>query len=163
MNAAREPMQAVRNALTSQGLRFVDLDEFVMGLGVAIGFGDAGYVIASISHGAAGSLYLTSGIVRDVNRDPLPVLQACNRRTQGNPAFAVFLHDADAGWDVLLQQKHPVGLMTDIPELLAMNVRSFPQVAGEARTELAADPRIGGRPYVWSDIDLQQLLIRSLM
>jgi len=106
-------------------------------------------------------LFITAGVLRDINQDRLTVLTMCNARNQGTTAYPFFLHDADSGWDILIQQTFPVQLLLDVPQFFSACLRGVPDAAEEAQEEFL-DGNVGGRPYHWNLEDLERLLLRSL-
>lgn len=153
-------MDQVRRLLTGLGIKYVDLAPKVFGLGVGIGY-DAGFTVLSVFAGQT-FVRFTGGVLMDVDQDRLAVLNACNKRTQDLPSFPVFLHDADAGWDVLTATQFPIGILVHAPAFLKDYVEAMAMVSTDARATFA-ELRVGGNPYEWSGEDLDRLLIRSLL
>ncbi len=146
------------------GLKYVELPVPPIGAGIAVGFGDAGYVILSVLGGGnEGKLMITSGILKNIKQDRLTALNACNFFTSGNSLFPVFLHDAESGWSLLMQLTYPVELLLDNPDYFAMIVRTTTQVAAQHRTEFPGKFDLGGQPWEWTADDLGMLLLKSLM
>ncbi|WFE53889.1 hypothetical protein [Micromonospora sp. WMMD1155] len=163
LQLARRQLEQTKNALTNIGLEYVELGPFVMGVGVAVPYGPTDYVVISISGGGSESvLNLTSGVLQDVPRDPLPILSVCNDITRDNPTFPHFLHDAEAGWAVLVQHRTLATVLYDAPALMRVVVENLPVVARDSREKLAA-AGVVGRPYAWNSEDANHLLIRSMM
>jgi hypothetical protein len=100
-------------------------------------------------------------VLRDINQDPLTALTMCNARNQGTTAYPFFLHDADSGWDILVQQTHPIQLLFNVPQFFSACLRAVPEVAAEAQEEFL-EGNLWGRPYHWNLEDVERLLLRSL-
>ncbi|PYC66190.1 hypothetical protein C7C45_26050 [Micromonospora arborensis] len=163
LQLARQQLEQTKRALTRASLEYVELDPFVMGVGVAVPYGPTDYVIISISGGGNESvLNLTSGVLQDLPQDPLPILDVCNKLTRDNPIFPHFLHDAEAGWAVLVQHRALATVLYDVPGLMKVIVENLPVIARQSREKLAA-AGVVGRPYIWSPADANHLLIRSMM
>lgn len=161
---AERQLDRVKVLLNQLDLRFADLHNKLFGAGVAIGFGQTDYIVLSIMGGGMeGSLLMTSGILNDINRDRLPALDACNSFNKSNSSHTVFLHDAEAGWALIVQQTLPVEVLLDAPQFFDALVRHLPSVAAEYRTTLSENWAIGGRPWQWNNEDLDALLIRSML
>lgn len=96
------------------------------------------------------------------DRDSSVVLNACNDLTGNNPAFPTFLHDAEIGWDVLIQNSFPVQLLVDVPEFFFSCVSALPSAANDARVTLV-DLGIGGNPYRWNKHDVDRLFVCSFV
>jgi hypothetical protein len=133
-----------------------------LGVGFGVGFGDTDFVVVSAAGGNDQHVSLTCGVLRDVRRERLLVLDACNRITQNRAAYPVFLHDAEIGWDVLLQTSFPLQVVLDAPGYAKAMLVGLPEVAAEARDQLLAGG-VGGVGYRWEPADLQRLLVRSMM
>lgn len=144
------------------GLRTQSLDPGPLGVGFGVGFGDTDFVVVSAAGGNDQHVSLTCGVLRDVRRERLLVLDACNRITQNRAAYPVFLHDAEIGWDVLLQTSFPLQVVLDAPGYAKAMLVGLPEVAAEARGQLLAGG-VGGVGYRWEPADLQRLLVRSMM
>lgn len=156
-------MGHVRNFLSAAGLQFHDLGTRVFGAAVAVPFGEDGFVVLTImGAGGENQLLLTAPVLRDVGQDRLAVLDACNSQTRANPSFPTFLHDADAGWDILVQQGYPIQMLGYGADWIEVNVRGSAGVAGAIRDEMWAKG-LGGTAYQWSGEDLERLFMRSML
>jgi hypothetical protein len=132
-----------------------------LGTGFGLAWSDEEYVIVSVPGGSNSfSAYLTSGVFRDINKNALPALELTNSLTQSNLAFPAFLHDAEAGWDILMQQSYPVQLLDDVPQFFFSCLRSLAAAALNARHGFA-DRDLGGQPYRFTSADVQRLLLRA--
>jgi len=164
LGLAAGQLERIKVAVSQLGLKFVELAPTLAGVGIGIPLGETDYVVLSIlAGGAEHQLMLTCGVLRDINRDRLGVLDACNRRNQSSSAYLFYLHDANAGWDVLVQHTYPVELLLDVPPFFQAAITGLPRQAQEARTQFASECSIGGEPYRWNDEDVGRLLIRSML
>jgi hypothetical protein len=161
---AREQLEKIESLCTRSGLRYVELASEVMGVGIAVGFGQYDYTILSIlGGGSENQVMITSGILTDIKKDRLSALEAANHFTSDNTACPVYFHDAEAAWSLLIQQTYPVQLMIDVPQYFNNCVRGLPHTASEYRNTAAAKWDLGGRPWEWTPEDRESLLMRSLM
>ncbi|MDP9459911.1 MAG: hypothetical protein M3Q22_06575 [Actinomycetota bacterium] len=135
-----------------------------MGLGIAIGFGETDYTVLSILGGGSESqLMTTSGILKNINQDRGAALHAVNRFNQQNSSYTVYLHDAEAGWSLLVQRTTPIEVFFDSPSYLNALVRGLPMAVQEMRQQIAQETALGGQPWRWNPQDHNDLLIRSLL
>lgn len=156
---AVEQLDRVRAALTYD---YVELGHALVGVGVGVYWEDGDFVVLSVAAGGnEHTLNLTAGVLKDVEHDRLAVLAVCNSLTRDNAAYPMFLHDAEAGWDVVVQQRYPLDVLLASPRLLADLSRALPTMAavGRARCRQAG---VVGRPYTWP-ADGKRLLFRSLL
>lgn len=161
---AKQQLERVKVLCAQSGLKYVDLPPEFVGVGIAIGFGQSDYVILSIlGGGSENQLMITSGILTDIKRDRLAALEAANHFTQNNTAYPVYLHDAEIGWALLVQQTHPIELLLDVPQYFNNCVRALPRVVIEYRKAIPEKWDLGGRPWEWTPEDHKSLLIRSMM
>jgi hypothetical protein len=145
------------------GLKYTEVPDNFLGVGVAIGFGGTDYVVLSVMGGGSESkLMITSGILKNIKQDRLAALNACNSLTSGNTMFPVYLHDAGDGWSLLLQLTYTIDLLLDNPEYFDLVVHATPQVSRQHRTEVAEKHDLGGQPWQWTAEDLSMLLLKSL-
>lgn len=163
LGPAQRQLEQAKGALTKIGLRYTELDPFMMGVGVGVPFGPADYVVISVSGGGSESmLNVTSGVLQDLPQDPLKILTVCNELTRDNPTFPHFLHDAQAGWAVLVQHRTLATVLYDVPDMMQVIVENLPVIARQSREKLTA-AGVAGRPYDWNATDANHLLVRSLM
>jgi hypothetical protein len=161
---ATQQLERVKVACSQLGLKYVELQPTVMGVGIAIGFGQVDYTILSVMGGGnEGQLITTSGILKDIAQDRLAALEIVNRFNQRNSAYTVFLHDAEVGWSLLVQRTTPVEVFLDSPTFLSALVRGLPVATAEYREELAQVTSLGGAPWVWTAEDHSNLLLRSVL
>jgi hypothetical protein len=160
---ALQQLDRIKRLLERLSLRYENLPPLIVGGGVAVPVTASEYCVVSISAGGNENvLNITIGILRDIVRqDRLGVLDACNTRTRDNSAYPLFLHDAEAGWDILMQTRLPVNLLTEAPGFLDSLIRNLPLLAADHRIELQR--QFGGIAYQWESADLYRLGIRSLM
>ena len=151
-------------ALASRiGLRYAELQPCPFGLGIAAAWSETRFVLMSTAAGGGSDqVYLTCGVLRDIHPDRLAALDACNSLTRDNPAYPMFLHDAEAGWGILMQTSLNIPLIERVPDLFEVTCRGLPELAEQRRTALLGK-NLGGSPFRWSGDDLQQLLIRSVV
>ncbi|MCZ7474148.1 hypothetical protein [Micromonospora sp. WMMC273] len=163
LDLARQQLEHVKSALTKIGLRYTELDPFVMGVGVGVPFGPQEYVVISVSGGGNESVVnVTSGVLEDLPQGPLKILTVCNSLTRDNPIFPHFLHDAQAGWAVLVQHRAPAVVLYDVPGMMQVIVENMPVVARKSREKLT-EAGLTGRALDWNQADAYHLLIRSLI
>lgn len=160
---AKSQLGRIKALCAQVGLNYVELRDDVFGAGVGIGFGEAGYVILSVMGGGGESkLMITSGILKDIQRDRLAALNACNSFTSANTLFPVYLHDAQNGWSLLMQLTYTIDLLLDNPEYFSLVVRTTLQMTAQHRAEIAEKYDLGGQPWQWTAEDLGMLLTKSL-
>lgn len=162
--AAKQQLEKIKALCSHSALKYVDLPPEVMGVGIAIGFGQTDYVILSILGGdSSNQLMITSGIFTEIKRNRAAALEAANHFTRDNTAYPVYLHDADIGWALLMQQTHSIELLLEVPQYFNNCVRGLPQVVIEYRNIISENWDLGGRPWEWAPEDHKALLIRSMM
>ncbi len=120
------------------------------------------FLVLSVLYGNPQTVLISTGILRDLERDPLPILRLCNERNHANPAYCFFLHDAEAGWDVILQLSYPLQLLIDVPPFLEASLEPTVRTASEARNDFAG-LGLGGESYQWNEQDRERLLMRSMV
>jgi hypothetical protein len=161
---AAQQLDRIKVLCDQSGLKYLDLAPQVIGAGIAIGFGQTDYVIVSVMGGGnENQLMITGGILNEIRQDRLVALEAANHFNQGNTAYPVFLHDAEVGWALIMQQTHPIEVLLDAPQYFNNCVRALPQVVIECRSTISEKWALGGRPWFWNAEDQNALLIRSMM
>jgi hypothetical protein len=161
---ADQQLERVKALCAQTGLKYVDLPPEWVGVGIAIGFGQTDYVVLSVMGGGnENTLMITSGVLADIKRDRLAALEAANNLTRNNPAYPVYLHDAELAWDLMMQQSHPIDLLLDVPQYFSTCVRVLPQIVTEYRKDIPGKWDLGGRPWEWTTDDHRTLLLRSLL
>lgn len=161
---AAQQLERVKALCSQIGLKYVELPAQFMGVGIAVGFGETAYTILSIMGGGSEShLMTTSGILKDINRNRETALQRVNRFNQQNTAYTVYLHDAEAGWSLLVQHTAPIEVFLDVPGYLNALVRGLPMAVQEFRQQLAEEAELGGQPWGWTAQDQSELLLRSML
>ena len=160
---AKSQLGRIKALCDQIGLKYVELPDDVFGAGLAVGFGEAGYVVLSVMGGGSESkLMITSGILKDIKQDRLAALNACNSFTSANTLFPVYLHDAGNGWSLLMQLTYTIDLLLDNPEYFSLVVRTTPQMSTQHCAEVAEKYDLGGQPWQWTAEDLSMLLTKSL-
>ena len=162
---ARQQIERVKVLCAQLGLKYQELAPTFVGAGIAIGFGETDYVVVSVGAGGnENQLMITSGVLNDIFRDRAMALEAANYFTSNNTAYPVYLHDAEVGWALLMQQTIPVELALDVPSFFVnFCVKALPQVVANYRETAAEKWTLGGRPWQWNAEDHNALLIRSMM
>ena len=160
LEEASRQLERIKGLVGQLDLNYQDIRPSPLGVGIGIAWSETRFVVLSVPMTAT-LLFITSGVLRDIDKDPLSALTMCNARNQGTTAYPFFLHDADSGWDILVQQTHPIQLLFDVPQFFSACLRGVPDAAEEAQEEFL-DGKIGGRPYHWNLEDLDRLLLRSL-
>ena len=105
MSKARESLGHLGQALNSVGIQYSDIDISPLGHGLALNWTDGSFMVIATTDDSPGSIYLTTGIVRQVDGPRTDLLEYCNDATRANPGFPTFIHDADAGQPVLTCQR----------------------------------------------------------
>ena len=161
---AAQQLDRVKAACSLTGLKYVELPPTVFGVGVAIGFGQTDYTILSILGGGSESQVMaTSGILKNIAQERGPALEVANRFNQNNSSYSVYLHDAQAGWSLLVQRTTPVKVFLDCPDYLNAIVRALPMAVQEFRQTIAQETQLGGQPWTWTEQDHSDLLVRSML
>jgi hypothetical protein len=161
---ANAQLERVKVLCSQAGFTYVDLPSELVGVGVAIGFGQNDYVVLSVMGGGSEShLMITSGVLNNIAENRVDALSAANYFTQSNTGLPVFLHDAAAGWALILQVTLPIEVLLDVPSYFSALVRGMPGVVSEYRATIAERWELGGQPWTWTPEDHKSLLIRSMM
>ncbi|HEX5441919.1 MAG TPA: hypothetical protein VFW76_13605, partial [Ktedonobacterales bacterium] len=79
-----------------------------------------------------------------------------------NPAYPIYLHDAEIGWDILVSNIFPASLLMNNPAFFANSVKALPMMADTVRPEFA-EAGLGGQVFNWDADDRQRLFIESMM
>jgi hypothetical protein len=162
---AQRQLDRVKVLLSQVSLKYIELPPPVvpLGVGVAVGFGEVGYVTVSVMGALEDQVMITSGILKDIRRDRLAALSACNQFTSANTQYPVYLLAAEDGWSLLTQRTFPVDVMFEVPAFFSHAVRSLPSASAECRATLAEQYDLGGRPWAWNGEDVPDLLFTSMM
>jgi hypothetical protein len=161
---AAQQLERIKVHCRQSELKYAELPAELIGVGIAIGFGQTDYVILSVPGGGnENQVMITSGILNNIAQDRLTALEAANFFTQNNTAYPVYLHDAPIGWALLMQQTHPVELLLDMPQYFNSRIRALPKVVREYRQTVGEKWNLAGRPWEWTAEDHKGLLIRSMM
>ena len=162
--AARRTIGVIDQTLAHLGFNAVDLTgPGLIGLGRAVGWPDDKYCMISVGLGGSETMVnVVNGVLRDIRQDRMPALEACNRLTRDNSTFPCVLHDAEAGWDILLSQRLPISVFALDPDFLKTCLEAQLMIADSIREDLEI-VSLGGNRYRWNDDDVNRLLIRSLL
>lgn len=160
---AGDALRRLQQVLESNGARCTPLPTPAFPCGVGVGL-LIGQDMATVSVGFPPESHmanLTVGVFKDVSQDRLEVLDVCNKCTRNHAGFPVYLHDAEAGWDVLVQVRFLVDQLVDDGDMLIAYLQQLPAAAEHARAEFAA-AGVAGERYQADAQDFGRLLIRSL-
>jgi hypothetical protein len=161
--AARATLERIKILTTQVGLTYVELPEFLAGVGIAIGFASTRFTVLSVMGGGSeNQINVTAGILRDIQQDRLSALALCNGMVRDNPAYPVYLHEAEIGWDILVSNIFPVSLLINNPAFFVNSVKALPMMADTVRPEFA-EAGLGGQVFNWDADDRQRLFIESMM
>jgi hypothetical protein len=165
LDQAAVNLEQIKGLLSRAELNFVDLGSALgLGVGIAIAWSESDFTVVSIAGaGSENQFMVTCGVLRDINRDRLPALDACNGLVQNRTMYPFYLHDADAGWDILVQHTLHFQLLFDVPSYVLATINNLPQVAASGREEIEANYALGGRTYRWGEEDCERLFTRSLI
>lgn len=162
VDPARPALARAERVLSARGLTTTPLPDVPFGVGFGVAFSGGTYSVVSVGAGGNESIVqLSVGVLKDLQKHRLEILDECNSLTRDNTAYPYFLHDADAGWDVLLQVRLPVQLVESGSSYFAALVEQLPQYVVPARNKL--QQLAAGSPYEWTADDTSRLLIRSLV
>lgn len=160
--AARQ-LERVKAMLTEHELRFTDLGEAVVGVGVALCWGETDWVVVSINGGGnENAIAVTAGILKNCSQDRPLLLDTCNSMTRDNTVYPVYLHDAADGWDVLVQQRFHIDLVLTNPVFFRNTLVNLPTYARQKREELVT-AGIQGDTHLWDGETIHRLFIRSML
>jgi hypothetical protein len=159
---ARSGLHRVERVLLELGVRYTSLDDHGVGVGVSVAWGDEAFLVVSVPLFNPHTANITAGVLRDVERDRLAVLDACNRRNQSNPAWTYLLHDAELGWDVIVQQSFPIQLLVDVPPFLGACLEPTVHEVEEALPAFR-EAGVGGRRHSLGAGDAARVMSRGLI
>ena len=162
--AARRTIGAIDQVLGHLGFSAVELTgPGMIGLGRAVGWPDDKYCVISVGLGGSETMVnVVSGVLRDIQKDRMAALDACNSQTRDNSTFPCVFHDADAGWDILLVQRFPISVFAMDADFLKTCLEAQLMITDNIREDPKFVP-LGGVHYKWNDEDVNRLLIRSLL
>lgn len=161
--AAKTTLETIKSLTTQVGLKYVELPEAPFGVGIAVGLGETQYTVLSVMGGGSeGQLNIAAGVLRDIRQDRAKALELCNGMVRDNPAYPVYLHEAQIGWDILVANIFPVQLLVGAPTFFANSVRALPIVADNVRPKFA-EAGLEGQPFHWDDEGLKRLLLVSML
>lgn len=162
--AVAQRSELLAQGLSAMGVAYTSLPPHLMGRGHAFAFAeDVVGVVSVLLHGGP-QFTVAYGVLADLPRDRVGILEQCNLHNQGNYAYPVHLHDADKGWDVVLAMSFPIQLLVDLPEFIRgwAVTPQMVELLGEVRSAFRA-AGLGGRPYRWGEADATSLLLRTLL
>ena len=161
--AAKETLERIKLLTNQVGLKYVELPEAPLGVGIAIVFAETQYtVLAVMGGGNENQLNVTSGILRDIRQDRLTALSLCNGMVRDNPAYPIYLHDAPMGWDILVSNVFSIRMLFESPTFFANAVHALPIVADNVRPKFW-EANLGGQPFNWNAEDLNRLMMVSML
>ena len=106
--AAKMALEHIKYLTAQVGLKYVELPEAPVGVGIAVAFGGTRYAVLSVMGGGSeGQLDIASGILRDIQQDRVTALSLCNGMVRDNQAYPIYLHDAPMCWDILVENLFP--------------------------------------------------------
>jgi hypothetical protein len=164
---AEASLETVKSLLSQVNLRYVELAGGIaggaLGVGVAVPFADAQYSVLSVMGGGnEAQLYITCGVLRDVRHERATALELCNKLVRNSPAYPIFLHEAEVGWDILISNVFSIRALAADPQFLADSVRGLPVVADAVRPRFS-EAGLGGAPFQWNDKDLRRVFLESML
>jgi hypothetical protein len=160
---AKASLERIKLLTNQVGLKYVELPEAPVGVGIAIAFAETQYTVLSVMGGGSeNQLNVTSGILRDINQDRLTALSLCNGMVRDNPAYPIYLHDAPMGWDILVSNVFFIKMLFESPTYFANAVHALPKVADHVRSKFW-EANLGGKPFNWNTEDLNRLLLVSML
>jgi len=158
---ARE-LEAVASVLAAHGLQSYPLGRSVLGAGKVIALPAGGFTLVSVGLFRHEMAYLTGGVMRNLAQDQrLAILNTVNEWNQNNSLFPAYLHDAAAGWAVLIQCTLRASQFAIAPRFPIELVTLMPQVVVALWDKLVGRG-VSGEPFAYTTADLDQLLLRSL-
>jgi hypothetical protein len=161
--AATQQLDGLKQLTDQIGLRFVELPAHSMGVGFGVAFGGTEYAIVSVLSQNERHAFISAGVLQDVSRaHRLDILEFCNTIVQEGAGTPIFLHDAEAGWDLIAQVTVPTQVLFDVPPYYGALLRGVASFAQQARMRLA-EAGITGQTYRWDNVDSERLLSRSLV
>lgn len=161
--AARVTLERIKTLTTQVGWTYVELPEFLAGVGIAIGFTSTQFTVLSVMGGGnENQINVTAGVLRDIRQDRVTALTLCNGMVRDNPAYPVYLHEAEIGWDILVSNIYPVTLLVNNPAFFVNSVKALPMQADILRPEFA-EAGLGGQVFTWDADDRQRLFMDSMM
>jgi hypothetical protein len=160
--AARRQLNRLEATVSDLGLKFQELPECPLGLGFGVAWSATAFTVVSVNFEESVSLAnVVAGVLKSVPQDRLAILNTCNLVTKDHPLFATYLHDASAGWDVLVGQRLPVDLLESQSGFFGQLLEYDP-IRAESAVEKFAAAGIASARHTWDADDLQHLLIRGL-
>lgn len=155
MPTPREGIEFLKTQLHDEHVP-VDLPDLLGAASFAIVFGPTDFVIVSVEAEAPEHMSITAGVLKDVSSERQMLLQYCNTETANNAGMPIYAH----GQDVLLQKRHPIALISRVPELLSIQIDDMPPYAADKRGSWLRQG-IAGEPFEWGGPDLQRLHMKA--
>src|SRR2546422_477806 len=93
---ASRQLQRIKGLVGQLDLKYQDIRPSPLGVGIGVAWSETRFVVLSVPVTPT-LLFITAGVLRDINQDPLTALTICNARNQGTTAYPFFLHYADSG------------------------------------------------------------------
>lgn len=161
---AERQIDRLETILQAQGLKSVRLPSLPMATeGVAAAWGPEDFAIVGVSGIKEIEMFtITSCVLANVpthNRGSL--LEACNTATSNQPSFPTFLHDAAAGWSVLVQQEHHLVLALENPDYFTAMFEHVARTPRRRREDDFAAGDLGGSVLTWSEEAVEYVFARS--
>jgi hypothetical protein len=161
--AASRQLDRLQEAVRAIGLKTGEVRETPFGVGFGVAWSDTRFSVVSATYEeTVGFIYVTAGVLKAVPQARRPLLEVCNGLTRDNPLFPAFLHDAEAGWDVLLSARSPVEVLMSQPAFFRLLLEYGPGTAELALERFAAEGISTAERHTWSE-DVPRLIIRSVM
>lgn len=158
---AQAVMARLRDVLAQEGLRSVDAPRNPFGAGLGVAWGDDVFTVMTVEAGEPGMINLGSAVLRSVDEsERAALLDQVNSATRDNPLMPVVLHDAEAGWDVIVMQRFPLQLLLRNPRFLHDCAHAL---AHTAKDFVERFGQFGGRRPQWTADDLHELVIRTTL
>jgi len=160
---ARRALEKLEVTVGGLGLKVHVLPECPFGVGFGVAWSETRFSVVSVNFEE--SVYqanVVAGVLKDVPQLREPILDACNSMTRDHPLFATYLHDAEAGWDILIGQRMPIDLLVAESQFFAQVLKHNPVQAEGAIQKLAEAGINSSSRHMWNAEDSGRLLIRSL-
>jgi hypothetical protein len=161
--AARRQVERLQGAVHAIGLKTGEVRETPFGAGFGVAWSDTRFsVVSAAFEETVVYVYVTAGVLKNVPQARQALLEVCNGLTRDNPLFPAFLHDAEAGWDVLLSARSPAEVLMTQPAYFRLLLEFTPGAAEQALERFAAEGIPTSERHTWSE-DIPRLIMRSVM
>lgn len=158
---AEATLQGAKLLLDQAGLNYVDVPS-MFGRSVALSWGDENFVLVSVAGPPNDhSVFLTCPVLGELEQNRTLLLEQCNYFTWSNPAFPVFLHDAEEGWAVLVATSDPAAVFHQVAGLLVSKIQGIRGAASVIRQGFL-DAGARGSLWEWRSDHLSSLATRSV-